>query len=116
MDKKERYAMSQQQSTTNGVLLGAIVGGVIGAVSALLFAPKAGSELREDLAQACQTIGQKTKDIASTVGQSTKNLSSVLKEEYNDLASHAKDANQNLRDALSTAADEVKEEANADGR
>ncbi len=108
--------MSQQQTSTNGVLLGAIVGGVIGAVTALLFAPKSGTELREDLTQACHTIGQKTKDIAATVGQSTKNLSTVLKEETSDLAEHAKEANHNVMDALSAATEEVKAEANADGR
>lgn len=38
-------------SHTRGFLLGAIVGGAVGAVVALLFAPKSGSELRKDISE-----------------------------------------------------------------
>lgn len=107
--------MSQQQSG-NGVLLGAIVGGAIGAVSALLLAPKTGAQLREDLSQACQTIGQKTKDIASTVGQSTRKLATAIKEETSGLADQAKESNHNVMDALSATKEDVKDELAPTGR
>lgn len=36
---------------TKGFVVGAIIGGAIGAVTALLFAPKSGEELRKDIAE-----------------------------------------------------------------
>lgn len=41
----------QQGSYTKGFVLGAIIGGAIGAITALLLAPKSGRELRQELAQ-----------------------------------------------------------------
>ncbi|MCX7737046.1 MAG: YtxH domain-containing protein [Candidatus Kapabacteria bacterium] len=41
----------QQGSYTKGFVIGAIIGGAIGAITALLLAPKSGRELRQDLAQ-----------------------------------------------------------------
>ncbi|WP_424767402.1 YtxH domain-containing protein [Paenibacillus sp. sgz302251] len=112
--------MSEQQSS-NGILLGAIVGGAIGAVTALLLAPKSGSALREDLASTCQTltqktkeiactIGQNTKDIASTIGQTTNNLATTVKEEAADLVDHAKQSNQNIMSAASSSKEDVKKD------
>ncbi|GIP33790.1 YtxH domain-containing protein [Paenibacillus sp. J2TS4] len=52
-------------------VIGALVGGVIGAVTALLFAPKSGRELRSDLADQAQQLGDKTKQIANNVSSQT---------------------------------------------
>lgn len=55
---------------TKGFLLGAIVGGVAGAVSALLFAPKSGAELRRDIADSSSEIYDKSRDYFVTVEDS----------------------------------------------
>ncbi len=52
---------------TKGFLLGAIVGGVAGAVTALLFAPKSGAELRRDIADTSTQFYDKSKDYFVTV-------------------------------------------------
>lgn len=46
MEEKEQV----NGSYTKGFLVGAVVGGAVGAVLALLFAPKSGRELRRDIA------------------------------------------------------------------
>lgn len=46
MEEKEHV----NGSYTKGFLVGAVVGGAVGAVLALLFAPKSGRELRRDIA------------------------------------------------------------------
>lgn len=43
--------MSDQENSTSGVLLSFIVGGLAGAALAVLFAPRAGRETREMLAE-----------------------------------------------------------------
>lgn len=41
---------SNNSSYVKGLLLGAVIGGAVGAVAALLLAPKSGRELRDDIA------------------------------------------------------------------
>jgi gas vesicle protein len=50
-----------------GFVTGAVVGSLLGAVTALLFAPKPGKELRADITEQAKVVGEKTGDIASTV-------------------------------------------------
>lgn len=52
---------------TKGFLLGALVGGAVGAITALLLAPKSGSELRKDIAQTSQDLYGKASDYFQTV-------------------------------------------------
>lgn len=82
-----------KENTCNGMLMGTMIGGAIGAVAALLLAPKSGVQLREDLSSKFQSISKKTQDIASTVGNKATDLVSTVKEEVSELADHAKDSN-----------------------
>ncbi|MCL6459502.1 MAG: YtxH domain-containing protein [Gorillibacterium sp.] len=50
-----------------GFLTGAVVGSVLGAITALLFAQKPGKELRSDIAEQAKAVGEKTEDIATAV-------------------------------------------------
>ncbi|HPI19648.1 MAG TPA: YtxH domain-containing protein [Candidatus Kapabacteria bacterium] len=56
--------MSEQNGSnyTKGFLLGAIIGGAVGAITALLLAPKSGRELREDLAVRSSELYDKATD------------------------------------------------------
>jgi len=49
--------MENGTSSTKGFLLGLLAGGTIGALTALLYAPKSGRELRKD-------IGKKSREVA----------------------------------------------------
>lgn len=53
-------------------LLGAVVGGVVGAATALLLAPKSGKELRTDISDQYRTVSEKTQKIAGEIGQRTQ--------------------------------------------
>lgn len=116
-----------QQKTSNGLLLGALIGGAVGAISALLLAPKSGAELRDDLStklqavsektkDICSNVGQTTKELAATVGQHTKDLATNIKDETADLVEQAKKSNQNIMDSLSSSKEDVKEELASTGR
>jgi len=99
----------QKENTGNGMLLGTIVGGAIGAAAALLFAPKSGAKLRQEISEGFHAFCDKTKDIASTVSESTKELVANVKEEAIDLAQHAKESNETIKDSLITTKDELKD-------
>lgn len=50
-------------------LVGAVIGGVLGAVSALLLAPKAGCELREDISDLYENAKESTNKLACDVSE-----------------------------------------------
>lgn len=63
---------------TKGFLLGALVGGVIGSITALLLAPKAGKELRSDISAGAQKVGEKTVEVASQVSDTTGRIAKQI--------------------------------------
>lgn len=56
------------------LLIGAVVGGLLGAATALLFAPKSGRELRSNIAEQAQVVSDKTVQIANNVSTTTSDL------------------------------------------
>lgn len=52
-------------SYAKGFLLGALIGGAVGAVTALLFAPKPGKELREELSYRSKDLIEKGQEYFS---------------------------------------------------
>ena len=50
-------------SYSKGFLIGAVVGGAVGAVVALLFAPKSGRELRRDIADRTEDVVDKAQQM-----------------------------------------------------
>lgn len=61
-------------------LLGAVVGGVIGAISALLLAPKSGKELRGDIGHQYHNVKEKTQEIAEVVNRKSHEVADKAKE------------------------------------
>ncbi len=51
---------------TLGFIIGAIVGGLVGATLALLFAPGSGNELRSQIRDRAQTFGTEVRQAAAT--------------------------------------------------
>ncbi|GKU76300.1 YtxH domain-containing protein [Paenibacillus sp. L3-i20] len=73
-----------KQSGGNGILIGAVVGGVIGAATALLLAPKSGERLRADLSNQIQAIGKRTMEFKESLCSQTKDTIEEALEEACD--------------------------------
>ena len=71
-------------------VIGALVGGIVGAAAALLLAPKAGSELRSDVAVQAVTLKDKSVELSGTAKEKTVHLSSQLKEQSTNLVEKVK--------------------------
>lgn len=56
------------------LLVGAVIGGAVGAITALLFAPKSGKELRGDIAQQVKAAADKTQQFAGQVSDKTQQV------------------------------------------
>ncbi|WP_178021733.1 YtxH domain-containing protein [uncultured Paenibacillus sp.] len=86
-----------------GWLWGAAIGTVAGAVTALLFAPKAGKELRKDIADGARQVGEKTQEVAGKVSEQSTVLVGKVKEAAEGLISEI----QSRRSAKDIAEEEV---------
>lgn len=77
-----------------------LVGGGIGAVIALLFAPKSGTELRSDIADVSRKGLDKTRETAQQLRENSGEYYKQLREQAGDVYSRASEA-------YSTAADKL---------
>ena len=104
-----------------------LVGGGIGAILALLFAPKSGHELRGDIADVTRKGLDKTKDTATLVGERAGEyydvtrerageLYSTAQEKAGELTDKAKEAASRTRNPISAAIEAGKEAYNEEKR
>ena len=94
-------------SKNGGFLLGAFIGGTAAAITALLFAPKSGQELREDLANKTEEFKGAAKDytdlavdkgteIKNAAVDATSDIKINLKETANQFASQLKQTSKEV--------------------
>ncbi|PUB15252.1 YtxH domain-containing protein [Paenisporosarcina sp. OV554] len=81
---------SNDDVNSKDFLIGALVGGIIGAATALFLAPKSGAELRGDVTTQATHLKEKTVDFSSTAKEKTSQLSSQLKEKSGPLVDKVK--------------------------
>ncbi|WP_248924805.1 YtxH domain-containing protein [Paenibacillus hamazuiensis] len=74
------------------LLIGAVVGGVLGAVTALLFAPKSGRELRADIAEQYHNVSEKTQEIAGQIAEKSKEIAKTVSEQSTEIVGKTKEA------------------------
>jgi gas vesicle protein len=82
----ERVTDYEREETSNATKLSyLIIGGGIGAVLALLFAPKSGHELRGDIADVTRKGLEKGKDAAGVVGEKAGDYYEVTRDKASEL-------------------------------
>lgn len=84
---------------TKGLLWGALVGSVVGSVTALLFAPKPGKELRKDIADGAAAGIEKVQEIAVQVGDKSVELYDKAKDSIGHVVSEVQEWGKSCSDA-----------------
>ena len=101
-----RYEYEKENTNATTKLSYLLIGGGIGALLALLFAPKSGNELRGDIADATRKGLDKTKEAASQLQEKAGEYYEVSREKAGELYSTAQDkATQLYSTAQEKAAD-----------
>ncbi|WP_063847497.1 YtxH domain-containing protein [Bacillus sp. FJAT-28004] len=77
---------------TKGFFLGALAGGVVGSITALLLAPKPGKELRQDISVGAQRVGETTVKVAGQVGDTTGRIAKQISGQAIQIADRTKQA------------------------
>ncbi|CEG23291.1 YtxH-like protein [Planococcus massiliensis] len=83
----------EDESSSKDFIIGALVGGIIGAATALFLAPKSGKELRSDLNTHATTLKEKT----ATYTDTAKGKSGGLTQQVKDQSSKVVDKVKNLK-------------------
>ncbi len=85
--------MSNQENKTNegninakDFVIGTLIGGIVGAATALLLAPKSGKELRTDLNEQASTIREKSSQWKDTAYEKGTELAAVAREKSSELS------------------------------
>lgn len=98
-DQQEREASSSMSANLTYL----IIGGTIGAAVALLFAPKAGRELRSDIADVTRRGVDRTRETASQIGTKAGEYYETASSRAGELAGAARDAATRRGEHLSAA-------------
>ncbi len=99
-----RHEYEREDSSVTTKLTYLLIGGGIGAVVALLFAPKSGTELREDIADATRKGLEKSKEAASQLQERAGEYYEVGRERASELYQTAQEKAGELGDKAKGAA------------
>lgn len=88
---------NNQNIDSKDFIIGALVGGMLGAAAALLLAPKAGKELRSDLNEQAVYLKDKSNEISHLAREKSSNIVRTVSEQSNQVATKVKDLTSNLR-------------------
>lgn len=83
-------------STAGTFLFGALVGGIIGAATALFLAPKTGSEMRGNLTTQAVQLKDKSIEISSVAKEKATEFTSVAKEKTGELSKTIQEQSEQL--------------------
>ena len=100
--------MTNEKSNLSNNLLYLLAGGGIGAVLALLFAPKTGVELRTDIADVTRKGLDKTGEIANQLSDTAQTVYSETKTKAGEIYNIAKEKVNSATNALSEIPGELK--------
>ena len=93
-----RYEYEREEAGAGTKLTYLLIGGGIGAILALLFAPKSGQELREDIADVTRKGIEKGKETAAVVGERAGEYYEVTRERAGELYGTAQEKAGELKE------------------
>lgn len=106
-----KYEYEREESNAGTKLTYLLIGGGIGAILALLFAPKSGQELREDIADATRKGIEKGKETAAVVGERAGEYYEVTRDRAGELYSTAQEKAGELYSTAQEKVGDLKEKA-----
>ena len=98
--------MAYDQRGDSGFFKGFLFGGLLGAIAALLFAPKSGREMREDISRRSQELKD---DVELKLEHAVKRAEEILAESRQKLENFRNDARAEFKNLEESAASKYRE-------
>lgn len=100
--EKEELIMSEHENNLGNLFAGVLIGGALGALAGILFAPKSGKELRSDIKEKGSKVFKDTKEIYDDTSLKAKEIIEEarheLKEIKNDIDRHLAEVRRKASD------------------
>ncbi len=106
-----KYEYEREESSAATKLTYLLIGGGIGAIIALLFAPKSGQELRGDIADVTRKGVEKGKETAALVGEKAGDYYEVTREKAGELYQTAQTKASEYKEKAGELTEKAKEMA-----
>jgi gas vesicle protein len=98
--KKGEFHMAEHENQQGHIFMGFLIGGVLGALAGILFAPKSGKELRSELKEKGSEVLKEGKEIYADASTKAKEIIEEAKHQAEELK---KEADRYLSDARKKA-------------
>jgi gas vesicle protein len=102
--RKEGFLMAENEKDCGSFLRGFVIGGVLGALAGIFFAPKSGKELRSDIKEKGSEVLKDAKDIYADASTKAKEIIEEAKHEAGELKKeaerHLSEARQKTKEIL----------------
>jgi gas vesicle protein len=105
--KKGEFNMEEQGTKIN-FLKGLLIGGALGALAGILFAPKSGKELRSDIKKKGNEIIKDGKEIYADASAKAKEIYAEVKHQAKDWKRDAEDAGEKMAGEVHEKVGQVK--------
>lgn len=107
----DSFYEEESSSSVGSFLVGAMIGGVIGAATALFLAPKTGKEMREDFSSQAVHLKEKGIEISTVAKDKATEFSSVAKDKATEFSAVAKDKAAEFSDKATELTSVAKDKA-----
>ncbi len=108
--------MAQDKSgMAKGLLIGFLIGGVAGAITALLYAPKSGKELRSDIKKKAGDLAEDATEYVRAARSKTAEMINQGKTRSDQLVTEAKEKAEHLLDDAERVLTGIRERTTSEG-
>ncbi|MGM9924286.1 MAG: YtxH domain-containing protein [Bacillus sp. (in: firmicutes)] len=104
-----KYDSCQESVNSKDFMIGALIGGIVGAATALFLAPKSGKELRSDLNDGAKLLSEKTEKIRQTAMEKGADFAEAAKTKTSTLGETVSKQTASLKETVSKQAASMKE-------
>lgn len=107
-EKKGELNMAEQENPQCRFCMGLLIGGALGALAGIFFAPKAGKELRSDIKDKGNEILKDAKKIYASAGTKTKEIIEETIFQAKELKKEVEGAGEKIADQVQEKIGQVK--------
>jgi gas vesicle protein len=100
--------MEEYEKTKVHFLKGLLIGGALGALAGILFAPKSGKEMRSDIKKKGNKIIKGGQEIYADASTKAKEIYGEVKHQAKELKREAEDAGEKISDKVHEKAGQIK--------